>query len=581
MTHADAGANTANPIIDDLVTGWDSEEEEVFYRAVCDTEMLFIGDDYTYLKGIEDSANRCTDVVLTVTVACGAGSVTRFTGLIKMNSCTFDVDKCQVRVTPDPNDNYTDLFLAWEDEVNILSGTDKTTVKTFLGEIEVQRCPETGFDDVFEVFPSSPPENDSCLSNPSAGWTMIRNYFKSLIPSVSGPPGTYDGVTYTYWAREKVTGASGVPPGSGWVNLGGGTYVRPLPVEFNYDEFVQDPAGVGVLQTVFNIAGVTTTETGDVSNVYEFEAHEYDNGVHLAELLDALVPSGWSVVSDFYSINPDSTNPANAAYTAAQEDYADLVWYQMTDITNWNATQNATKALTTLKEVYEQLKTMDDIRLFIPSDTVVRIEHISYFSKSNGIDTTVAPHGTYNDGKRQYSYDVGDLPKYEKFVWLGSPVSDYFEGDPIEYTTCLDENSGTQDRSTARVCTDIGFINNNVDRIGTDGFVVVASAEYEGENYIIQGGGVLNGRMSRTYKHDKFWRHERYQATGKINGASVTFESFRRSKTQEAINAKLNCSQLDSFDPNDFQKTEFGWGEVVEARYSAKNCLLTSTLKHE
>lgn len=580
LSHPTAGGHTAYPIIDDLVTGWDSDDNEEFYRAVCDTEFLFKNADYDYLKAIEDSADRCDPVEITITRTCGVGSVTRFEGLIRMNDLDVNEYGCEIRVTPSPNDDYTDFFLFWEDDVNILSGTPKTTVKSFLGEIEVQRCPALGFDDVFEVFPSSPPQNDSCLSVPTAGWTMIRNYFKSLIPSATGPAGTYDGVYYTYWAREKVTGAASVPPGTNWVNLGGGTYVRELPAMFDASQFIQDPVGAGILQTVFNIAGVTETQTADGGDNYEFEAHEYDNGVHLSDLFDALLPVGWSIVSDFYSINADGSAPSNTAYTEAATNYADLAWFQLTDVITWNATQNAVKAILSFKGLYEQLRAMDDVRLTV-SGQVVRIEHISYFSKNNGIDTTANPHAPLNVGKTQYSYEAGDLPKYEKFTWLGSPVSDYFEGDPIEYTTCLGEDSGTIDTPSDRLITDLGFIGIQGDNLGTDGFVAMATAEYEGENYIIQGAGRLNGKMSRTYKHDKFWRHNRYQATGKINGATVTFESFRRIKVQEGVDAKVGCAALDSYDPNDRMRSDYGWGDVVEARYSEKNCKLTVTLKHE
>jgi hypothetical protein len=523
FTHSTEGSREITPDNSELIIVDKLEDGEKFYRRTLDSTFILSGADYAWLKAIEDDpVARCIDITVTIQTVVSATTHTPLEGVVRMNQVKFNERDGIAEVKPEPDDDYRELYENWETKINILSGTTKTTVNTFIGELEIQEC---GPDSAFDIFPSSLPENTSCLtlggSPPdSLGWTLVRNRTQNMTPAASGTPGLYDATSghTTIWAREKVTGAATAPPGAGWISLGGMVYVREIPKQFDYSQYIFDPDGIGVCQVVFTLEGIE--ELNPSLGTYEYEVQEFDNGVELTEVLDALNPiTGGTFISDFYQINPDATAPSNDAYTEASDYHTKLIFFDITDITRWDAGQNATIAETTFKDLYEFLKNKHNVFLTI-TGTTIRIEHESYYNsvEVEGLDLTSGVYPIQILGRKEYDYGDLDLPKEERFTGLDSPVSSYFEGDPILYTKCIGEKSAIETFDTPEYITDLGYINQNTDDISVEGFFVAACLDYDGQVYIHQLAGRLNGPLAMTKLHDKFWRHGRPQLEGNLTG---------------------------------------------------------------
>lgn len=588
LSHTD-GNRAVVPIIPDFQYSFQKEDDDaVFHRTLSETELVFIGADFTYLNDIRNGANSCDPITLTVTTTCGGATVTPYTGIFHITDCNpFDLDNCRVTVSPKPSDDYTEMFENWEEEINILSGTTKSTVYGLLGDLEAIRCSDLAYVGSLPLRASPYTTVETCIS-PGEGWVLFRLQYFYGIP---GPDSIY-----STWVREKVTGSVSEPIGNGWIDLGGGDWARePQTAEFPTILIDAYDSNTNVLtyDAYFALSGVAIEYdlTGDITDEgYElllagsdfyYKSAVYDNGVTLERVLEALNPiSGGTFVSDFFSINPDATYPVNDAYTGAIADLANVIVYQMTDVTTWDASENARRGITTYKKFYEYLRNKFDVRQVV-SGTEIRIEHISYFENVMGLDLTVAPYASQIAGRNKFSY-LNPTVRYEYFKGMSSPVTDYFEGLPIEYTTCVNEDSQTKNYPVKDFMHDLGYTQSYPEKVDEDGFFVIGAALSDSFLYVEVWDGYANGKLSTTYVHDLYWRYRRAQQTGLLNGASVTFESWKPNRLQEGLTIKLpDCSVLINYNPALEMNTGLGWGEVQNAVVSLKNCSITPILHHD
>lgn len=585
-THPD-GDRDLTPDIADLITADEQSDEGNFVRRVVSNPFTLTGEDYQWLQAIDNGPNRCEKIGITITSICGGVTYTHFEGTISPNKVEFIPNQCKCIFNLDPQDEYTCLLENWEIEQNVLNGTEKRTAYVLVGELEAITCSDTTYTG---GFPSvSPPwtEITTCIS-PGEGWTLVRVFY--FVQGV----GT-DVVRSTY-VREKVTGSVSQPFGSGWIDLGGGDWARPVQLSDTFTTVTNIP-GSGTIQfeAFYQVIGadIVRDPSGDVTDdgyallsggapggFLYWRKVSYDNGIRLEELFDkfmgAIACEGYTVKSEFFRINNTST-PATQVYTDILADWEQVMVWEITDMVNPQAFSNATREMLTLKQAIEGLKAIWNVDWRIEDSTTIRIEHISFFEQEQGVDL-LATYPSYIEKADAYKYANAELPSQETFQWPYE-ASEEFAGEPIIYQGAC---AGEEERSFAPQVfySDLPYLVGNPDKIGTDGFFIAGVFVDGATFYIQQGDNGYNSGLAYPHLHEKYWKHKRPATPGIMNGVSTDFLSTDRLKEQETLSVAMPLPDYDAFDAAQLHNTQYGYGEVV-TEYSHKTQQLTLNLRHD
>lgn len=545
---------TRNPVFDAITFEDSREEGQVYYRKECTTTFIFQNAEYTYFKGLLDT-NYCG----TLELRLYWNGILKYTGNLNLRlNSKFDVDNCRVELTATPEDNYNALFANWEREINILNipATSSVTSKIIIGTIESTFVTTSG------TVPDDPP-------GPAANtWTLVSSSYDSGLD-----------ITDQTFKRETITIAcdngNPVSPGADWTlaedNCGSNStarYVRGLRVYLI--ESTTDTLTYGII-------GVDTNNNVD----------EYDNGRLWSDVIDYFITqAGFSLVSDFFNINPDNTHPSNDPYTAADPNLHNLLIYQKSDIKRFDAAQNATVGRTTLKNLLEFLDIAFDVKYSISGSTI-RLEHVSYYTATNGEDlTSTSPLKVA--GFNNFTFDEQDTYAQEKYLWMDEDFrgGNDFIGQPITYN-CGDPEEEPLELTAEEFVTDISGILANPDNYEDKGFVLIACGSINSDYFILRETGQisnafqLNAHLSWANLHHNYKRYDRPQPTGTINGNAVTFASVRPKKRQEVIVIHKTVDQYFSINFSQRIRSGLGWGEVETAVYNSKDCSLQITLLHD
>jgi len=79
---------------------------------------------------------------------------------------------------------------------------------------------------------------------------------------------------------------------------------------------------------------------------------------------------------------------------------------------------------------------MFNLEYRIEGGNILRLEHVSYYTKNEGFDLTLDKWKKWVSGKRQYTYDTPALPEKETFNFMEAGPGD-FTGVPITYSMCV------------------------------------------------------------------------------------------------------------------------------------------------
>lgn len=535
---------------------WKKDTDLNLYTFDLSGQLLFTGDDYQYFLGIEQSAARCEAALITIYLNCDSGAEVFYSGLIDLNKGNWRLSRCQVFLQVEENNDLKCFKKAWVKEYNLFSlGIIKQTVNYFFGTLQEEVCL-----DVFDV-----PTNvlqTGCLPTPgdpeADGYTLKKHRVINSLP---------DWITETTWVREFVNLGS-PPPGDGWIDLGGGDYARPPTTYF--ESFTGDISAA--FETVYTVLGE------DVSSI--------DNAFLLNNVIEALFTNALNntecelltIVSNFFGLNPDATEPTNSAYTNAAESLQSVVLWQKSDVINYDASNNASKAITSLKSIFENLKNRFNLEIGLSAGTV-RIEHISYFEQANGMnfenDSDLA-------GTNNYTYKADTLPYREEFKSMDTKESIDFQGQPIEYEFCNGEALIT--RQTDQMSADIAEMIAFPDDFSLEGFAIANCFESGGDYYFVNEIGAitgdlkLNGHLAWSNLIPTYWVYNRPLPSGDVNGNLTEFETTERIKETE-FEAFLPCPSALDFDPTKNIKCLLGWGEIISANLSFPSCKFEVKLK--
>lgn len=552
------------PVIDDLVfTGEEDEALGAYVRRI-ETQMLFTGADYDTMYDNWESPGLCDDLPFNVKYQ----GTTSYQGLLRMGSANvqWDISNCRARASIDPSGAWYCAKENWEAEIDVLNNK-KVTVEPFLGVLETLDCTDT--DSVYSLRFIS-----SCLTAPTGAWTVNRNQCELIIS-------TYH-YTTTY-VREKATiacvsGVAVAPPGDGWTLL--------------TDNCPTNSVWVRAPQTIIDNAASTIVEGESYDIYYDVVGGTYteiDNGVLLSDVLkNNLSCTGVTVKSDFFGINEDGTYPSGTVYTEALSNLQSVIIWQKSDVKRPDATENATQGAWTYAKLLSSLREQFNVRWRLSGSTF-RIEHVSYFTSTNGLDLTAGAYAGRITGFHAYSVDQNEVGKTERWFFMEDTTVP-FSGTPIYYSNCVPYDAPEEiPHDMGQVNNDIGYIQASPDRVSDEGFVFGAcyentvSGTYHmvTENSATGFGAIINGHLSIPNLLDVYHRHERPLPSGTLNGSAVTFESTQRKRRQVDLSILMSNSAFLSWDESQLMKTQMGWGKVVRYRYSCKSCLLTLTLSHE
>lgn len=573
---AGGGLSVSQPVNSTLEWSYEKEQGQIFYRKKLSTPLVFRNDpgnnvtDFTKLYSLErNRITRCDKIDVIIYKKCQGGSYQQFyNGYIAPIDGDWDVDKCSVDIPVRPQDQYACLFQNWQNDVNILNLIlDRVDSRSMIGTVEYRECNRTTL--AFKGVPAFV-GNDNCVDQAemNAGhWTLV--YWQINVGSSVS----------TKWAREVYNGSQ---PGPDWFSVGG-KWVRPVVVVENQNARI-DNADTYLRQ--WDIVQYTIT-----------------NGMKFGDVLEGMVKAYFScsykIVSNFFGINPDGTQPSNRAYSKARDHARNLYIYDKTDVKrakdkDQSATGTAKHGNMPFKKMLDNLKVLFNVYFIIEPDTnILRIEHVSYFNSKRMLDLTNANYLENIKGRWKYTYDKINLPIRENFKYM-EPNSYIFNGLAIQYAeTCSNEDKNTNEvtytaDSFSMDVDDIvtggavGEILGSKNAYSDEGWVLIERAE---SGYIISGNAfgkvARNGNLSWNNLQDYYHRYDRPQVNGIMNGEPTKFESYKRTRKQAAIQIHLCCTDFDKFDPSHLVKTQLGWGEIGNAKYSEPREVLTLELIHD
>lgn len=566
LQEASIGSIEVNPLIESLEFTWDKNDISRDLVKGLSSTITLMKSEYEILLNL-DNTNTCAEVLFRIEKYCGGAWVLDFEGLVNLNKCTFDTHQCRVDLDIESKSIHKCVTDISSTKVNVINNTPKFVVKTLEGFIETQTCPLTPFSNILIDY-NNRPVNDACITTGQA-WTLYSNNITLIISS--GNPSRYNCEIETTWIRQRVNGGT-QPFGIGWIPLGA-DWVRPVSL-------VQDLA--------LSTGDYNQPLSGDIRDVKKTTAfngatiNAIDNGMKLSDVLNMLVNNptstcNYTIVSDFFGINPDNTYPLNLAYTSALDFCQSILLYKSADIKRPYTLNNSSILSITLSELLKDLGVLFGVEVSIYNNLGVnyfRIEHGSYFSDVNGEDITVK--NIIKGGV--YTRDADKLPREERFYFqVQGTGGNIFDSSPILYpSNCSDAKEKRENRADLSV-TNLGDMLDN-ENYPDFGIAVVATYSVGGSLYFISETE-LNDRLTMPNLIEKFHYYNRPFATGTIDGVQKIFTQKRNKREEVQYSFVDNCSNI-SFETNKLKKSILGWGEITAMSYDALNCTNTITLLH-
>lgn len=541
------GDHSVTPANRGLVRQWEREGDTRAYRLKLVTKLLFRGDDYTYFRDLYD-AGDCEEVTLLIENKCGGEWATWHEGVVPVFTGDYNASRCEVTFEIKPNDVYECAKKGFDTRTNWLDYAESKSIKTLTGEIETLTCTAN---------PPSAPGAPTLMWFYRGCWST--GYTNSSDPdaSLAWRPISHNQEYFlggsfkviTTWARETVTSAS-LPLGAGWINISGSKWVRPVNVSASY---ITNPLpAFPLLEQHFEAQVVNSAPASGgrrLSDVLEAAAN--DVGCDFDE-----------VVSNFFNINPDATNPSNAAYDFAAENFTDVFFFQKSDIVRASASNDATRFTFSLKEFFEEIKLLN-VFYSIENDAGVkrlRIEHYTYWDGANGMDLTTLDDGKYIVGRNSFQVE-SEVPNFESFSYQES-FRDKFRTKRITYPAACATVQGDE-RTARQLCTDFGGLVENPDA-GLEGFFLLATYDIGGGEYLMNTlGGEANGAFAWENVLPALWADGRFHLGATANVAGYAVNSIKKTRQQSQITIKFCCG--DAFEASELINTQLGWGEVKSA----------------
>lgn len=581
LTHSLFGTVEAFPANNKIQWTYNKESGQVFYRKTLKTKLKFINDskqsidDFTKLYQVERSAFKCEGVYLDVEKRCGELWSPVYRGVLSLIEGEWDVSNCVLLIEPRIADRYECMLDNWDRTLSIYDGRQTglrptvTNLKSFDGNlIDTFLCRYVDRLVNGELPPLIDTPCAFTLPEPRETWGIAQHYFQELVdPEDSPNRRVWICVLY---ARE--IGLWSFDPGPPWIYLGPGpggfdNYARPIT------------------EGLFDLEGnpVVFRNGLRLTDVIRWLAGSYDPqeqwNLNLCEL---------PVISNFFNISPDATNPDNYAYQKAAEYCQSLSFHSISDVMHPYASDPDTVWEISFKQLLDDLKTMFNVYWEIDDDGNLRIEHISYFARNRMMNLTTEENRKYIDGAFKYTYNDYEVPKFELWKWQVQSRDEDFEGKPIEYNSLCSNNKEfkTIEFVASNIHTNIFDIviypgkyseaNDQFVLMSTNGFETVKFAQG-----LLTGDQKINGCLAWANLVDYFHQYNRPNWIGKLNNEEKNFFSVMNVRKQEKFSLPLCCEDTINFNPDILVKTQLGWGQIGSAILDEPGNLLTLETLHK
>jgi hypothetical protein len=560
---------------------WNRENEDrLDYSKSFPNKIIFKESVFNSLYTIERSLNRCDLMILKVERNCGGVWNEWFAGRFTLMDALWNPYRCEVEIKLQKFEPGQCLEDNKATEINLFSfGITQTVLINPIGVIveKVEYQQLTTFPNLMGR--CTPDEYWGGGGTAAAGaWiAYYHEYRTELQPGASFTTC----FKYTKWARQKLVLPVADPsPGPDWILIGtsGGnnTWARPA-VLFNCVS--QQITAQG--NTLFG-----TIKSCEVLEPGINSVNEIDNGLKLADVLQAFLTSfcsGMTVKSQFFQINPDTMTATNYV-TGLASKVLNIIVNQKSDVKRPAVSGNAVIAMLSFEKLMSYLRAMFNVRYRVVGN-VLRVEHLSWFSKSAGLDLTTQRYEKNVYGLTAYSYKSEEIPQREEFKFMEASAGD-FAGVPIIYNSgCVSQEGKDVVKQIIadRVTTDLELVLSNPDPkssvVSDDGFVFIATSPsflVLTEAPILSAKAKLNNTLAWAQLHRDYHKYGRPLSSGIMNNVQTNFLSTEPKKKGVPLKVPLCCD--DVFNPDDLVTTALGQGTVDKATFSLKDSMITLEL---
>ena len=585
---------------------WQQEQDEIFFRKLFNDPLKFTGADYNYFRD-NILPNECCEVKFVIEKRCsdlGLGIEfdpqlvqqttirteqswnEEWRGTFTHNSCNWNLSHCWVEATFELDDFYRCLLYGIDDAQTVFD------VITYFERLEC--CAEKNLE-VAPGGPCDPPcvmifdaiQNDGsggvefndqhtvgpCDDSERSEW-QIEKIIESQI-TFSGDTFELFNSCYT-WIREvaismDIAGVPISPSGSGWVVREAINY-NGMPAH----KWTRLPYG-GAYYMFSDYTHTHDCDADPCTHMFQVNFPDvldsHTSQKPLSEVGSALVlgacPSLSGMRSDFFEINPPGDTPGYVAgtnyVTGVASKINNLGLIQVSSfLTVISGTVEEIVSDMTLKQLLDALKIFFNCKWFVDDDGYVRIEHISWFQRTVGIDTTIGSDNIRrNKSKKQFKFDKQEIPLREKFNCVYQGYLD-FVGKDIKYDSPCVNPRKTNTYTVPKFSTDLQNIRDKASDVNDfNSFILLARDS--GDDVLsevgeLSGDTIENVHLGWANLHENYYKYHRFLPQGYMNDALTNFLSVRKTKRQVPIQS-IGCCR----NPNplyDLVKTDLGDGQI-------------------
>jgi len=605
---------------------WNWELEDGFPVMNLGTKLVFQDStqndslDFSKLYTLERSKRRCEKIFLTVDGFDKGVQFNFFDGYFRVTNCDWNPDLKRTTVDVQSLNPYTCITEKWGERLNLIDYGTAERIDAYRGVRTLETCRKTFYANQ-RLSPRIPAQAVNLIADdcPFAGFSeMFSNTIKITEYDNSGEPkgvnyGARDGTVPTARPRDTPVGT----PGLTWpVRISDTVFNGPEVYAWKYEietvwafDFVAsgpEPAGNGWVAYNGGWArpSVTYTYLNDDGEKVTEVMFEYgiEGAYSFNDIIENIITEfcGEALISNFYGINSDGSNPNNKYYDRAAEgsEMKELFIVPKSEIINYNEEgregQRATNIYDKRKEKGYTFKSMlEDIRILHAVELryingTFYLEHESYFKRTYRIDLTKERYAEMIKGNWDYSYFTPKMPDKEQ--WRFMDVTDDF-GDfdygLIKYENCLSE--GTEEENYTAT-----GVTNNIEALYIDGLKEDRKFDLDGisivstfENTINISPGEFSGRFRLNEQQSLPYLIRNYHTfkRPKVEGVWIKDEILHFDNPYEIREIEnticIPLSDIQTINVEDYAKTQLNWGIIDKAELTCPANHLKLTTHHK
>ena len=546
----------------------DIENACIGYRRKLNTPLTFRGDDFDFFRGYERwSHRRCEELTIRREWKCGNRWRTLWEGTFSTSSGTWNLDRCEFTVKPEPKDKYSCVVKALKKPINVLTIPAETVIfKPACLEFGavITRLNFGGSCTWQGVYPSGVDTDPT--------FTLIDTHSMDLFTQVK-----------VYWREVAETdcesGSPVTPSGTGWTLLvndcggtGTATFWRVPLITYDFPVSSTSPTACpqesnrvelwpgGTLPIISGGCGNTTLDEvylcvpgyiqcGSVESIAYTRARLFEDAVN--KILETVACDGAVTVrSDFFEWDAPGTvsgyTPGTNYVTGGDNQVNRLAIIQRSDAIDPAATNPARIGDMTLGDVVDLFAKAFRVYWDI-EDGYIRFEHIKHWNEAIGSDVI-----TPLIEPMEYRRVVSEVSARERLTFRDSFLDDFI-GVDVEYDSACasQEENSVREYQVGQFMTDVYNVQLNGASLDKKGFVLLATHVQGTNTYVINDTGaytnalVPNAPVSTANLMRDYWTWDRLLLTGNMNGEDVEFDDIQPTTEQKDVLMDMCCDVLD------------------------------------